>query len=309
MINKSNKAILIFSNERDYSTLEVIKWLKFYRKKYFLISCVEDLNTYKIILNEDFIKKNIYSVWYRKFSLIVPSLSTENSSINAFLLSELEYFFHAFESCLSHIKSLGAGFKMLDLNKVDVLIKAKKAGLNVPDYILCCKKSELVKFSKKKIIITKPIFNARPISLSENETGYMYTSIVDQAQINNLPDMFFPSFFQEFILKEVEIRIFYIDGKFYSGAIYNINNLANFDYRSLNEGETRIVPYNLPFNIKEKIVNLMNLLNLNTGSIDLVKTIKGEYFFLEINPSGQYESLSFNCNFELNKKIAEWLMN
>lgn len=35
MINKSNKAILIFSNERDYSTLEVIKWLKFYRKKIF----------------------------------------------------------------------------------------------------------------------------------------------------------------------------------------------------------------------------------------------------------------------------------
>jgi hypothetical protein len=57
MINKSNKAILIFSNERDYSTLEVIKWLKFYRKKYFLISCVEDLNTYKIILNEDFINR------------------------------------------------------------------------------------------------------------------------------------------------------------------------------------------------------------------------------------------------------------
>ena len=50
-------------------------------------------------------------------------------------------------------------------------------------------------------------------------------------------------------------------------------------------------------------------LNLNTGSIDLIKTKNNDYFFLEVNPCGQYESLSFNCNYQLNKKIATWLIN
>jgi hypothetical protein len=48
---------------------------------------------------------------------------------------------------------------------------------------------------------------------------------------------------------------------------------------------------------------------MNTGSIDLILTPNGEYFFLEINPMGQYDWLSKNCNYYIEKDIAEMLIN
>lgn len=50
-------------------------------------------------------------------------------------------------------------------------------------------------------------------------------------------------------------------------------------------------------------------LTLNTGSIDMIKCKNGNYYFLEINPCGIYEGISNACNYNLNKKIAEWLIN
>lgn len=52
----------------------------------------------------------------------------------------------------------------------------------------------------------------------------------------------------------------------------------------------------------------MNTLNLNTGSIDVLKGIDGKYYFLEVNPVGQYLSPSISCGYCVEKNIAEWLI-
>ena len=52
----------------------------------------------------------------------------------------------------------------------------------------------------------------------------------------------------------------------------------------------------------------MNEIDLNTGSIDLLLTGKGDYYFLEVNPVGQFEWLNYYGNFFLEKKIAEELI-
>ncbi|MEM9261789.1 MAG: grasp-with-spasm system ATP-grasp peptide maturase, partial [Bacteroidota bacterium] len=58
----------------------------------------------------------------------------------------------------------------------------------------------------------------------------------------------------------------------------------------------------------EKLELLMRKLELNTGSIDLMVSEEGEYYFLEVNPGGQFSAPSERANFNLEKRVAETLI-
>ena len=53
----------------------------------------------------------------------------------------------------------------------------------------------------------------------------------------------------------------------------------------------------------------MKLLNLNSGSLDLIRAADGKYVFLEINPVGQFGMVSYPCNYNIEKEIAIALTN
>lgn len=70
-----------------------------------------------------------------------------------------------------------------------------------------------------------------------------------------------------------------------------------------------MVPYTLPKEIEEKLMNLMNNLGYNTGSIDMIYSTDKKYYFLEINPAGQFGWTSNICNYNVHKHIAQYLIN
>lgn len=81
------------------------------------------------------------------------------------------------------------------------------------------------------------------------------------------------------------------------------------DFRNYNfEKPNRTVPFLLPIDLQEKLIQLMKNLHLKSGSIDMVLTEEGDYVFLEVNPVGQFGMVSSPCNYELSKLIAETLI-
>ncbi len=58
--------------------------------------------------------------------------------------------------------------------------------------------------------------------------------------------------------------------------------------------------------MEEKIDLLMKSFDLNCGSLDFIKS-GNEFYFLEINPIGQFLGLSFKCNYNLEIEIANYL--
>jgi glutathione synthase/RimK-type ligase-like ATP-grasp enzyme len=123
---------------------------------------------------------------------------------------------------------------------------------------------------------------------------------------------FFPILLQEYIKPFCEIRVFVIKDKVFSMAIFCElkKQGTNTDWRHSNTlGINRYVPFKLPHNIKVMVLKLMNKMKLNTGSIDLILTERNEYYFLEINPTGQFHFLSSLCNYNIEKEIAEILFN
>ncbi|HNW99572.1 MAG TPA: hypothetical protein PKK00_14290 [Bacteroidales bacterium] len=192
------------------------------------------------------------------------------------------------------------------INKLDQIVYALKIGLKVPETLVCNKNKNLKDFfHSHHSIITKSIQeNILPQTLTD--CFNLKPEIID---VKEVPDIFFPSLFQEFINKKMEIRTFYLDGCFYSlGMVLNSNMNICDDYRK-HTNELRYFRYNLPVQIENKLHKLMRFFKLNIGSIDLILSDDNEYYFLEINPTGQYGWVSDYGNYCIEKKIAEFLVN
>jgi ATP-GRASP peptide maturase of grasp-with-spasm system len=196
------------------------------------------------------------------------------------------------------------------VNKLQVLDIAVKFGLNVPNYLVTNSKIKMLEFYNKnsKKVITKDIKN--PFRLNAKKyTLTTYTEIITEQRLQTIPATFYPSFFQVLIKKEYEVRVFYLDKEIYSMAIFSQNDKkTKVDFRHYNiNTPNRCVPMNLPIELKIKIQKIMCNLKINCGSIDLIKSTDGLFYFLEINPFGQFGMISHPCNYQLEKKIAQKL--
>lgn len=67
-------------------------------------------------------------------------------------------------------------------------------------------------------------------------------------------------------------------------------------------------PYQLPHDVEEKILRLMNYFSLNYGGIDIVLTPAGRHVFLELNPSGEFFWLERAPNLPISEAIADLLL-
>jgi len=143
-----------------------------------------------------------------------------------------------------------------------------------------------------------------------NVTYYSNTTLITPETIAKFASTFPPTLFQECLNKKYELRIFYLDGVCYSSAIFSQNDpQTRIDFRNYNrETPNRVCPYQLPKKIEKRIRKLMNHYSMRSGSIDMVVEKTKGFVFLEVNPVGQFKQVSHPCNYRLEKRIAQSLM-
>ena len=322
--------ILIISSLNDESTNDVIFWLKYLKKDFVRLN--EDDIIVKITLIEGSIVlktttqkrvnlSHITGYWYRRGQLrfLVNSFDYRKSNLSnqiidgvkAFKNGEVNKLIDYLYLYLDRIPKSITSFFNVSPNKLHVLDMAKQCGLLIPKTMISTQKEDSIAFllSCNSKCITKPI---NEIFFS-NENNMSYRSFTAPVSADDLKDMadnsFFPMLMQETIDKKVEIRIFYLQGLCYSMGIFSQSDPTTaVDFRNYNnEQPNRCVPFKLPDNVLCKIVQLMNLLNYKTGSIDMLLDSAGNYYFLEINPIGQFGMVSIPCNYNIEKKIANSL--
>lgn len=320
--------ICIFSTCVDYSTTEVMRWLYYLGKKDVIRINSDDNAEVKIKLtsngcfirykNQDISLCDIESVWYRKgrnwlCDQFFPITSEDRSKFIDYYNKRLyleetklsEYIHYIIENS---VPSLGSPFNG-NLNKLIVLQMAKEIGLKIPEFCVFNYREAAQSFFKSKSnLITKAISDGiYCFDTLESQHGYFsYTEKVSGQIIENIPEVVSPSFIQENIDKKFDLRVFVLEDKSYSMAIISQSDeQTKIDFRKYSEERpTRNVPYILPSEISEKINILFKSLNLKTGSVDLIVDKSDDYYFLEINPVGQFDILSKSCNYFLDKEIA-----
>lgn len=309
--------VLIISNTKDTSTYKVIEWLEYYNCKWFrineedVVSIQFDVDDMSFLLDGVKLKlSEIKSVWYRRgfinnhlFKRIKLKPNSHPYDINNFLNREHGHLKEYIYFLLSKKKSLNL-YTRSEVNKLIVVDLASEYGIEVPKSFILDSFDNLLKIKRK--LITKTI-SGNPTVFYENSLGVLYTTEVSLHE--STTDSFSPSLFQEFIEKKYELRIFYLDGNFYSMAIFSQeDDQTKIDFRKYNMIKpNRNVPFLLPKNIKEKLKKLMKRINLNCGSIDMIYSKQNQFVFLEVNPIGQFGMVSFPCNYKLEQKVAKFL--
>jgi len=300
--------ILILSANNDFTTNEVIKWLHILDKKYIRVHEFElfeiKVMDKKILLKSQrnsFYIDDINSVWFRRGGIKFNRLQFQHDSVNK-IMNETQFCLEDY--VIKKLESKKHINKQSNnrTNKLLVLEEAVAVGLEVPPYFLA-NNTDHVNLGKT---ITKSISeNIIVKSAFDDFDGILYTSIVDKQE----DEVFFPTFFQEKIEKAFEIRCFYLNGKVWSCAIFSQNDeQTKIDNRIYNYGKhNRTVRYTLPPEIHHKMCILMTELDYNCGSIDFIKSIDGKFYFLEVNPVGQFLGISDICNYALEKEIADYL--
>ncbi|MDR6548527.1 ATP-GRASP peptide maturase of grasp-with-spasm system [Chryseobacterium rhizosphaerae] len=299
--------ILIISDNNDISTTEVIKWLLVMGKKFIRVHEDEifeiKIREKRIFLestSNHFFLDEIHSVWYRRGGLNFKRLRYKNEAININMNEAQHWLEDYVKKKLESIKHINKESNSL-VNKLLVLEEAEKVGLDVPSYFLSENTDDVI-FGKTivKTLAGNPMLE----SFYKDSNGMMFTTIVEEPENEN----FFPTFFQEKIEKDFEIRTFYLNGKCWSIGIFSQNDeQTKVDFRNYNyEKRNKNVRYTLPKEIEEKIHHLMQKLDLNCGSLDFMKS-GDQYYFLEVNPIGQFGYLSGICNYSFEKEIAEYL--
>lgn len=189
------------------------------------------------------------------------------------------------------------------------LFLAKEVGLSIPNTEIINSlnfRGEKISLKNK---ITKSVTNVYRIQTKESII--IGPGTVDTNSKIKKDDMFSPSLTQNKIKKQFEIRSVFFKGIFYSMAIFSQSNKqTSTDYRNYDFNmPNRCIPFLLPSEIENKLTQIANRLQLKFCSFDLIFNDKQEYVFIEVNPEGQIGWVSTNCNYNIEKKIADYLMS
>ena len=198
-------------------------------------------------------------------------------------------------------------------NKQLQLKIAQEIGLDIPrnlttnnpeavrEFAQACEEGMIVKMLSSFAIYDK-----------EGQEKVVFTNRVKPEELENLEGLHLcPMTFQEQIPKALELRTTIVGDRVFTAAIDSQSNQkARDDWRR--QGLVMVKdwkPYELPGDVREKILKLMRYFGLNYGAIDLILTPDGRHVFLEINPVGEFFWLEcYPPHFPISQAIAELLL-
>lgn len=313
--------IIIYSKKRDQFVNSVIDLLEM--DTYFRISQDNGFKYLSSEFNNDgtsnsFVKNNyskeinlhdIKSIWYNG-GVINLNKNKNSKELNQLLQENLNLIIDGVIASRD-IKNIGSIKNNRKGNKIKNLLTSSNLGLTIPKTLITVNKNSLIDFIKKQNksgIICKRINESDKFIENEIIFDNSKTFLVTEKFVNELSEVFGLSLFQERIEKQFEIRVICFNDVFYASAIFD--GIDSVDYRinlNQNNNRPRIIPYQLPKKIENKLKKIMQTLNYSFCSIDLIYDKNDRYIFLEINPCGQISFINNACNFYLEKHFAKYL--
>ena len=178
---------------------------------------------------------------------------------------------------------------------------AQKVGLHLPRTLVTNQPDIAQKFISE-MGERKTIFKAFLASIEE----WRETRLVERDDLDRLDLVrYAPVIFQEYV-DGVDLRITVVGKKVFAAEIDARKTSYPFDMRMV-IGETSIRPVELPPEILKSILELQDRLGLYYGAIDMRRTAKGEYFFFEVNPAGEWLFIERHTGMEISQAVADFL--
>ncbi len=303
---------LIIANKEDFTSDFISIELEKSNKKYLRVNR-DEFQDYKIIWNinknEMFIEMNanyyliddsLKGVYYRApvyiryYSKVSKEEQLYKSQWMAFVKNLI-----CFKKALwinNPVATYKAENKMLQLRY------AKEVGFRIPNTKVINSACKELKDDKKYIIKSIDTLLLR----YEDKEAFLYSNIVDGQEINSSELNIAPIVVQDLLEPKIDLRVTVIGEYLFTVEILKSGNGVYGDWRK-EKDNVSFIPYELPKHLCEKCILLVKKLGLVYGAIDLA-IVNDDYYFIEINPTGEWAWLVEEPGFNIDKKITETLI-
>ena len=257
---------------------------------------IEAENNQKIKVNE------ISSIVLRRPRL--PLIDANDEAKNRFFDREILHSIRAFLESTNALWMNHPDANSSASSKPRNLYFAQKYGLNVPSSLISSDLKEISNWVKKhKNCVIKSISHGLIDDIDNPKMAF--TKRLSQ-NFNIKKDVIpgVPIFLQDEINKIYDIRLTIVGNITFSAALPSNKEIV--DWRAY-DNSTRWERFNLPEGIINACLKLCKKLNLEFAAIDLVMDYKNQFYFLELNPNGQWVWLEEECDLEISDAIVNHL--
>jgi glutathione synthase/RimK-type ligase-like ATP-grasp enzyme len=240
---------------------------------------------------DDLALDEVKSVWLRSTDLLFDRTNEDHDDVDAFMRRESDAVFKGLCSLLdsafwvSHPNAIQAAN-----NKLDQLQVAASLGLIVPRTLVTNDPQQARDFYDEcsgDMILKTFTGWLGPISQSPRAvytTRVLPEHLADFDRVHELPCLF-----QEYVPKDVELRITVIGERVFAAEIHSQRSpVSKDDWRRYDLANTPYCAAQLPVEIETACRRILGHYGLSFGAIDMIRRPDGAYVFVELNPNGQW---------------------
>jgi len=252
----------------------------------------------------------VTAVWYRKPNDY--TLPPDLMEFEKFLREELRAVVGGMYRTMSGVLWVNpidtqrrASYKLLQLDT------AMRVGLEIPATIVTNSPATAADFAEKhgrEGIAIKTVGSG----LVHLPPGYtIFTNRVESSALQCKEKVeCFPQLFQAYVPKELELRVTVVGQQIFVCEMETQASplaASRVDWRRYDLENVPYRPGVLPAEVEKGLRLLMSELGLQYGAVDMIRTPKGRYVFLEVNPSGQWLWVEEKTGLRISAALADLL--
>jgi len=186
--------------------------------------------------------------------------------------------------------------KMLQLNY------AKQVGLKIPETIVSnyCPNG----IEKDKAYIVKALDT--PLFYKDSYELFTHSSVVYGSELKQADLAEAPVFIQDCLENKVDLRVTVVGNSVFPVEILKNGKGIEGDWRKTKKDDLNYRSVEIPETVSTRILALMKVLNLKFGGVDLIFA-DGNYYFIEVNPTGEWAWLVYHTGLPIDKTIVNLL--
>ena len=259
----------------------------------------------------EFDLREVEAVWHRRISFGAQLPKTLDKQLRHASLGETSAAAHGMLASLKAFRMDHLHHIRHAENKQLQLQVARELGLDIPRTLTTNDPTTVRAFAEscENGIVTKMLSSFA--IYDEGKELVVFTNPVKREELEDLSGLnLCPATFQESLSKSLEIRVTVVGQRVMSAAVDSqVSARATHDWRR--DGLSMLQdwrPYELPTEVEEKILRLMDHFLLNYGAIDVILTPDGRHVFLELNPCGEFFWLERSPGLPISDAIADVLL-
>lgn len=257
--------------------------------------------------------QHVRNIWYRR----PEHLSDERFSDSPEGRYAINEWSEAIEGFLAHVpKSRWMNHpsaNALASHKVEQLTTAKSFGLLIPDTLVTQDAAEARAFFDRHDahVVVKPMSNGYIVRDGQNDS-LIYTNRVERHHLDLAHDLIHcPTLFQQLIRKRCDVRITVVEDALHAVELRakDEDGFQRCDIRRNNMSDVQYTETKLPQTVGTLLRRFVTHYGLRFAAIDMVIDLDGEWYFLEVNPNGQWAWLDIAAGMTIGNSFVKAFAN